>query len=520
MDQKKFVEGLLPPLGGQQNISRQSRKDTVFSFTVKDSGAVRLEELRQKDGVATVELNRGRVRIMTQENFVEDIIMPKKDYSELAAKIIENVGGKENISSVIHCATRLRFQLKDESKANTEAMKKTQGVAQVLKAMGQYQVVIGNTVPEVYEEVCKQSGIKEMAAVTEEDAPKKKKPMDVFLDFMGSILGSIMGPFTAGGIMKGLLVIATLCGLSSDSGIYILFSAIADAIYYFIPVFIGYSIAKKLGSSPAVGMLVGAILCYPTINGVDLELLGFTFNVTYTSSFLPPILIMLLASPLEKWLNKHLPDVIRSFCAPLLTLCIAIPIGYCIIGPFANWIGTCIANAVNYLYTLGALPVGILAGALWQVLVVFGVHQVLMMACFVNILNGTGDMILAVSIICAFCQSATILAMVVRTKNKDFRNMAFPTIVSGIFGVTEPAIYGITLPRIKYFIISCIGGAASGVVCALFDIRKYSFGSGIFAIPTLINTSNPQIFPIVLAVAVGVAVSFILAFVLFKEEDI
>ena len=446
--------------------------------------------------------------------------MAQKNYDELARAVIENVGGKENISSVIHCATRLRFQLKDESKANTEAMRKIPGVAQVLNAMGQYQVVIGNAVSDVYDAVIKQAGLENKAPVANDADTKKKSPMTVFMDFMGSALGPIIGPFTAGGILKGLLVIATMLGVSRDSGLYQLFNAIGDAIYYFIPIFLGFSVAKKLGSNPAIGMLVGAILCYPGINGVDLPIFGHTFNLTYTSSFLPPILIMLLVAPLEKWFNKHLPAVVRSFGTPLLTLGIAMPIGFCIVGPFANAIARGLANAVEALYTLGALPVGILAGAFWQVLVVFGVHQVLMTACYGNILNGTGDMILAISIICAFCQSATILAMVIRTKNKDFRNTAIPTVVSGIFGVTEPAIYGVTLPRIKYFIISCVGGAASGVICALFGVRKYSFGSGIFAIPTLINTSNPQIFPIILAILVGVVVSFVLSFMLFQEKDI
>lgn len=232
------------------------------------------------------------------------------------------------------------------------------------------------------------------------------------------------------------------------------------------------------------------------------------------------MLIMLLVAPLNKWFDAHLPKVVRSFASPLFTLCIAMPIGYFIVGPIVNVLSDLLAQGVNALYTLGALPVAILAGAFWQVLVVFGVHQVLMTACFINLLNGTGDTILAVSIICAFAQSATVAAMVIRSKNQEFRDMAFPTVISGIFGTTEPAIYGITLPRIKYFIISCIGGAAAGVVCGIFDIRKYSFGSSIFALPTLINTADPQILPIVLAVVVASVVSFVLAFVLFKEEDV
>ena len=446
------------------------------------------------------------------------------EYSALAKEIIQNVGGKENIETFRHCATRLRFKLFDASKADTEAIKKLAGVMQVLNAMGEYQIVIGSEVGKVYDEVCKETSINpvEAAAPAKSEAkPEKKKNIgSIVIDYLGSGLGPFLGAFTAGGIMKGLWVIATLCGVASDNGLYIMFSAIADTIYYFLPAFLGYSIAKKLGSNPVVGFLAGSILCYPTLNGNDITLFGKVYNLTYTSTFLPIMLIMLLVAPLNKWFDAHLPKVIRSFASPLFTLCIAMPIGYFVIGPVVNVLSELLAQGVNALYTLGALPVAILAGAFWQILVVFGVHQVLMTACFINLLSGTGDTILAVSIICAFAQSATVAAMVARSENQEFRDMAFPTIISGIFGTTEPAIYGITLPRIKYFIISCIGGAAAGVVCGLFDIRKYSFGSGIFAIPTLINTANPQILPIVLAVVVAVAVSFVLTFVLFKEEDI
>lgn len=344
--------------------------------------------------------------------------------------------------------------------------------------------------------------------------------MGLVLDFISGSLGPIFPPFTAAGVLKGLLVIATICGLSSESGVYQLFNAIGDAIFYFLPVFLGYSVAKKLNSNPATGMLAGAILCYPNINSTDIELFGIVFNVKYTSTFLPIILIMLLVVPLEKWFNRHLPAMIRSFGAPLFTLCIAIPLGYCIIGPLANGISSLLAAGMDALYSFGALPVGILAGAFWQILVVFGVHQVLTTACYNNFFNGTGDLVLAISIIVAFAQSATIAGMVLRTKNKQFKELAIPAMVSGIFGVTEPAIYGITLPRIKYFIISCVGGTAASIVCALFGVKKYTFGSGIFALPTLINTADPQIFPIVLAVVLAVGVSFVLAFVLFDEKDI
>jgi PTS system beta-glucosides-specific IIC component len=445
-----------------------------------------------------------------------------KNCKVLADRIVEKVGGKENIDTVTHCATRLRFQLKDETKADTAALKKMDGVVTALSASGWYQVVIGNEVANVYDALIASTGLNaEKPLDINEDVPKEKKSAGkVFVDFMMSLIGPFMGPFTASGILKGLLVIATMLGLSKESGWYILLNAVSDAVFFFLPVFLGWTSAKKLKMNPYVGLLIGAILCYPAINGADLTFFGRTFNVTYTATFLPTVLITLFASPIYRWLDKKLPAVIRGFAAPLITLLIAIPVGFLIVGPFANRVAGIFASAVTWIYSVSPILTGILAGALWQVLVVFGMHTVLMTACMLNIVSGNGDMILAVSIIVCFCQAAVVLVMALRTKDRKFRDMALPTVVSGIFGVTEPAIYGITLPRIRYFIISCIGGAAAGLVCGIFGIKKYSFGSGIFALPTLIDVNNPNLLQIGIAILVGVGVSVILTLILYREKDI
>ena len=437
--------------------------------------------------------------------------MAKKNYDELAKLIIENVGGKDNITQVQHCITRLRFQLKDMDKPNTEVLSKTPGVIKVMIASGQYQVVIGNAVSDVYEAVCRLAGVSQSPAVdakeddAKEEAKEKKGIGALILEYMSAIIYPVLSLLTAAGILKGLLTIATMVGVSSETGMYILFNAVADALFYFLPVFLGYNTAKKSGMTPHLGMMIGAILCYPAVNGADLDFFGHTINVTYTSTFLPVVLIVLLATPLEKWLRKVLPSVIKNFVAPLIVLAIAIPIGYCLVGPAANALSEAIMNFINLLYGFSPVLVGALIGAFWQVLVVFGLHGMLIGVCMFNIFNGGGDM---------------ILAMALRAKNKEFRDLALPTVISGIFGVTEPAIYGITLPRIKYFIISCIGGAAAGIVCGLTGVKKYAPGSGIFALPTLINTENPAVLPLLLAAVAGIGVSFALTMVLFREKDI
>lgn len=439
-----------------------------------------------------------------------------KDYSELAKKLVQLIGGKENILAVEHCMTRLRFQLKDNTMADTEAIKGLKQVITVRDANGQYQVVIGNKVGDVYKDLCNVLGLQESHKQEEQ---KKMSPGEFMIDFMSGIIMSILSLMTASGILKGLLVLARTSGvMSGDSGTYILFNAISDALFLFLPIFLGYNTAKKIGVTPHLGMLMGAILCYPAINGVDLQFLGQTLNATYTSSFLPVIFMIALAKPLEAFLKKVLPDVIKSFVTPLLVLMIIMPIGFALVGPLANRISLLISDGLTGLYSVSPILMGVIVGALWQVLVIFGIHGILISVSMFNIFNGGGDMVLAVSVFATFAQTAAVLAIAAKTKDKKLRQLAIPAAVSGIFGITEPAIYGITLPRIKTFVASCVGGAVAGFFTGMFGILKYAPGGGIFGVPTLLNTENPQIFPIFITALAGMTVSFLLTLIVYKDD--
>lgn len=441
------------------------------------------------------------------------------NYIELAEYIIKNVGGKDNIISLEHCVTRLRFQLKDENMAKTENLKNKSGIVTVMKAGGQYQVVIGNKVNYVYDEICKLANLTNDSNADKVQSDKKMTVGSYLIDLMAGIMMPILSLMTACGILKGLIILATMTGLlTKETGICTLLNSISDAIFFFLPIFLGYNTAKKIGVSPFLGMLMGTVLCYPSINGADIVLLGKTINVTYTSSFLPIIFMVFLAKPIEKVLKRIVPDVVKSFFVPLLVLLIVIPIGFAIIGPFANSIGQVISNFISYIYSVSALLMGIIIGALWQVLVIFGMHGVLISVCMFNIFNGTGDMILAVSIFVCFAQAAAVLAISIKTKDKELRKITLPAAISCFFGVTEPSIYGITLPRMKTFVASCVGGAVSGALCAIFGIMKYAPGGGIFAIPTMFKGNN--IVQILITAIAGMTVSFILTLIVFKDKEI
>lgn len=442
-------------------------------------------------------------------------------YESLAKDIIQNVGGQDNIVSLTHCVTRLRFQLKDESLAHDDILKNMDGVVTVMKTAGQYQVVIGNHVPDVYADVCKVAGI----SGEQSSQVNKKMPLkDRVLDLISGIMMPSIGLLCACGMIKGLNIILVATGLlAMDGGMFILLNAVGDSMFFFFPVVLGYNTAKKLNMSPFTGLIIGAALCHPTINGVDINLFGYVVNATYTSSVLPVIMVVALAAPLERFFNKVIPDVVKTFLVPMLVLLISVPIGFAIIGPVANMIGALLSQCLISAYEFSPILAGALMGAFWQIFVIFGVHMVVMIGSMMNLMSGTPDPILPLMAFVSFAQTAAVLAIWMKTKNKKLKAIALPAWISGIFGVTEPAIYGVTLPRIQIFITTCIGGAISGMMVAIFGMKAYTMaGMGIFMIPGMMDPMNPTkgLIDSVICVVVAMIFTFIVSWILFKDEDL
>lgn len=441
-------------------------------------------------------------------------------YNGLAKDIIAHVGGKENITSLRHCVTRLRFHLVDENKADDTYLKNLDGVITIMKAMGEYMVVIGEHVPYVYEEVCKEIDMNVEDAGNPIDEKKKESLLNKILGVIMSAMGPTLNLLCACGIIKGLLVLATMFGLSTESGVYILANAAGDCFFYFMPLLLGYNVAKKLGIDPVFGFILSAALCYPAIQGVDIDLFGYVVNATYSSTFLPAIFGIAIATPIYKFLKKIIPEAFNGFCVPLFTLIITFPLVFVVIGPFANLLGTWISTAINGLLAISPLIAGTVLAGFWQVFVLFGVHGVLVMFAFFDLMQGIPSQIIAFTSCVCFAQVGVVLAIYLKTRDKKLKSIALPAFVSGIFGVTEPAIYGITLPRIKMFVLSCIGAATSGIVIGLTNLTMYTYtGMGVIGMLGMLSPENPQILAIVVAVLVPFIVSFLLAFFLFKDEE-
>ncbi|AGF54730.1 PTS system beta-glucosides-specific IIC component [Clostridium saccharoperbutylacetonicum] len=441
-------------------------------------------------------------------------------YESLAKDIIKNVGGKDNIISLLHCVTRLRFNLKDESLANDEVLKDMDGVITVMHSAGQYQVVIGNHVPQVYEEVCKAANISSTSPALQ---GKKMTLKEKALDLITGIMMPSIALLCACGMLKGLNSILSYLGLYSNTdGIYLLLNAIGDSIFYFLPIVIGYNTAKKINMNPFLGLIIGASLCYPTINNVDMQLFGRVVNANYTSTLLPVILIVAIAKPLETFFNRVIPDMVKTFITPMLVLLISVPLGFVVIGPFANMLAQIVSDTVLYVYQLNPILAGVFVGGLWQVLIIFGVHIVLVFLCVANIAAGIPDPILGFTTFVTFSTTGMVFAIWLKTKDKALKQIALPAWVSGFFGVTEPAIYGILLPRIEQFILSCICGAIAGGMTAFFGLKYHIMaGMGIFEIPALLDPEQPgaSLVKCLIVTAVSFVIGFVVAFIKFKDRE-
>lgn len=445
-----------------------------------------------------------------------------KDYTNLAADIIKNVGGKENIQSLTHCVTRLRFKLIDESKANDEVLKNMDGVVTIVKSKSieQYMVVIGEHVTDVYNEILKQLGLESNSNVSNNNDGKKESPINRALNVIMGGMGPILNLLCACGIIKGLTVILAILGVSAESGVYMLLNAAGDCFFYFLPLMLGYNLAKKFEIDPFFGLILAAAMCYPTIQNVDLNFWGYKVNTTYTSTFMPILFGMIFAAPLYKFIDKHMPTMIKGFMTPLLTLVISFPLTFIIIGPVANLIGAGLNTVLTSVCDFSPLLAGLLLGGLWQVFVIFGIHGVLTVIAFMDLVAGNPSQMLAFSYPASFATVGTVLAVYLRTKDEKLKSIALPAFISSIFGVTEPATYGVTLPRKKIFVVNCIGGAVGGVVVALTGLKMYSYaGMGVIGLLGFIDKTSPNIIGIIMMTILPLLASLVLGLIIYKDSD-
>ena len=535
---------LYPLVGGEANVVSLARRGNRISINLKDETLVDTAALAALPYAAAVRLQNGKLRLeLTEQAYVEqkkeNWLMASK-YDGLARIIIQNVGGKENVVSLTHCMTRLRFKLKDESKAQTEILKETDGIVTVIQSGGQYMVVIGNQVPDVYDAVCAVGHITPGGAVNEdgtaaegEDAPKEKfNPFNAFVGIVTSVFTPCLGVLAATGILKGVLALFVALGvLSSTSGTYNVLYSLGDCFFYFMPILLGYTAAKKFGLPEMEGMVIGAALLYPYMLDASAMDISNIFGIpvilpssgNYTSSVIPIICAVAFAAWLEKKFKKFIPDAAKLFVVPLITCTVTFCMTLWVIGPIASLLADGLGWIFNAIANFSGIALGAAVGALWQVLVIFGLHWALVPLMLNDMaLNGCSTFLTGF-FGCTFAQCGAVLAIYLKTKNAKTKSLCIPALVSGIAGITEPAIYGLTLPKKKPFIITCITGAITGAILMAFHVTSYTqAGTGIFGYTAYIDTINNDITGMIVSIVVSLAavvLAFILTYLTYSDES-
>lgn len=441
---------------------------------------------------------------------------------ELAESIIKNVGGKANVTSLVHCATRLRFVLKDNAAADAKTLKKQKGVIMVVESGGQFQVVIGNNVSDVYQDIMEITQLdKEPKSA---DVKDKRNILSKLIDIISGIFAPTLSVLVTAGILKGIVSFLRLTGIITPaSSTDIILSSIADSAFYYLPIILGYCAVKKFGGNPFIGMALGGVLVHPDIAGLlggQLQNTTEFFSipvmlVPYQSSVIPVILAAWFYSFLEKNFNKIFHDSFKKFISPLCGLIITVPLTFIIIGPIATYLSSAIADGIMIIYQLNSVIASMILAAIWQILVIFGIHWG-MVPVFMNNLSVAGsDFIIPILIPAVFAQTGAALGVMLRSKDKEFKALASSSVLSGLFGVTEPAIYGVNLPNKKPFIFGCIGAAIGGGIVGLYQTLIYSFGfPSVFTFLQIIPSTgiDATFYAAIIATIVAFVIGMILSY--------
>lgn len=446
-----------------------------------------------------------------------------RDYDKLAKDIIREVGGDNNISNAARCATRLRFVLKVTPQGAKEKIAAMPGVITVVEKGGQFQVVIGNHVSDVFEVVSQELNLED--GNRGDDNAEKQSVMNRIIATMSAVFAPFIYILAAAGILQGCLILITLAFPTfATTGTYEVLSFMSWTPFTFLPIFIAITASKHFKCNTFIAVCCCAALVNPSwtematriAGGETIKFLAFNLSeTTYTSSVLPPLFLVLVLSYLEKFLNKHMNATIKSLFVPFLCILIMVPITILVIGPISNGLAGILANGLNFLCENVPFIAAAVIGGFWQVIVIFGVHWGITPVVMANFANYGHDYFQVYQTCAVMAQMAAAFGVFIKTKNKAFKSVALTAGVTGIFGITEPAIYGVTLRLKKPFICGCISGAIGAVVVSFFGSMQYVYAGlpGLLTIVNAISADNPMSF---IGMAIGSAVSIILAVVLVQ----
>ena len=458
------------------------------------------------------------------------------DYKKTAAEILPLIGGKENILSLVHCATRLRFSLADGEAFQAEELKKVKGVMGAMFTGGQYQVIIGTDVNHVYDNLLHMTGLEGGSVEIVEQADLKNGgsgngsgKMAKAMDIISSLFTPAIAAITGAAMIKVVLVILTMTGLMDASGqTHQMFSMVGDAPFYFMPVILAYTSSVKFGVDPMVGLTIGLCMVHPTYlslidAGEAVRMFGLLpVNLAkYTSTVLPVILVIYVASWVQKLAEKLSPKVIRFFFKPLLTLIIMTPLTFCIVGPLGNLCGKVLEGGLSIVQVNAPWFLPIFFGAFGPIVIMLGMHSAVTIPLALAAIQAFGyDMLGPGFLVAHIAQGAAALAVAVLAKDKDFKSLATSTGVSAILGTTEPALYGVNLRLKKPLYASILGGLIGGIICGIAGVKRIVFGpTGLTSIAIFIDPDNGMNFVFALiGVAATFAATFVITYALVRKD--
>lgn len=465
---------------------------------------------------------------------------------QIAKEVLKAIGGKENIQSVTHCMTRLRFVLNNAEIPNQEEIKKLNGVLGVVISGGQFQVIIGQNVPKVYAALCKEAGIKgQKEEKAPQNASREEKTSEVKEKLTPKKIGSNILNYLAGSmtpLIPAMLVAAMfktiqvvfgpdmLGVLSAESDMYLLCGFIYNAFFYFLPVFLGYTASKKIGLNPVMGMLAACLLLVPDF--VNLASEGTAFTVygipcrtgNYSQTVLPIILTVWVMHYVYKFFEKYIPDVLATVFVPFLTMLVMVPIELCALAPIGSVAGDFVGNGLLAFGDVGGFLAIAVVAALWEFLVISGMHAVLVVFAMTALMeNGVDNFILVAAGLATWAAYGMALGAFLRIKNKEEKSLALGYFISGILGgVTEPVLYGVGFRYKRPFVALAVGGAIGGLYAGITHVGLYAMGATNFLhILTFVGGSTANFVNACIAVALSFfGTALITYFYGFKKIDL
>lgn len=421
------------------------------------------------------------------------------EFDKLSSKILELMGGSKNVAKVWHCATRLRFNVVSDDLVQKKQLEGLDDIIQVVHGRDQWQIVVGTQVADLYEKFIQLTGINGDSKPTTDTQEKVKHGpialLNRFITFISSLFMPFLDAICGAGVLKGILALTTTLGwLSAKGGTYLILNAAADSLFYFLPMFIAFNAAKQLKVDRFVSVAIAGALVYPSIVNLATTTTTIKFfgipviPMSYTSSVIPIILSIWILSYLEPILKKYIPQSLRYVFVALLELVIMIPLTMIVVGPIGSTISNALAGSIMTFYNHAAIIAGLVIGALWQVIVIFGFHWMILPLIMSNIAKLGTDPIFPIACAAVFAQAGAALGVFLKTRNKKMKQVSGSAFVAGIFGITEPAIYGVTLKYRRPFYIAIGTSALGGMIIGMAGTQAHAFAfPSLLSIPTYLG---------------------------------